>query len=157
MTLGAGEVLVAAARRKGDLVIAVAMRSLDAAADARALLDFGFKKLRRELVLEEGTPMGEIVLDPAGSIPLTLGRRIATFAPRNKVEYVTEVEPAAGAGRHRRASGHNEARAEERRRLRRAPLLSGAAIDPPETSFLLELIETILGFGAAVGRALGAE
>ena len=42
MTSLAGEVLVAAARRDGFLVVAVAMGSTDVAADGRALLDFGF-------------------------------------------------------------------------------------------------------------------
>ncbi|MFN2525971.1 MAG: D-alanyl-D-alanine carboxypeptidase family protein [Actinomycetota bacterium] len=46
-TSGAGEVLVAAARREGHLVIAVAMRSDEATLDARALLDYGFAHLRR--------------------------------------------------------------------------------------------------------------
>ena len=45
MTSLAGQVLVAAARRDGYLVVAVAMGSGDAAADGRALLDFGFEAI----------------------------------------------------------------------------------------------------------------
>ncbi len=52
MTVGAGDVLVAAARRRGALVVAVAMRSADAEVDAGQLLDLGFEvgtaSLRRE-------------------------------------------------------------------------------------------------------------
>lgn len=43
----AGQALVGAAERGGELVIAVAMQSTDAAGDAEALLDFGFAKLER--------------------------------------------------------------------------------------------------------------
>ena len=156
MTLGAGEVLVAAARRGDHLVLAVAMRSLDAAADAAALLDVGFKRLRRELVLETGTLMGEVVLDPGGSVPLTLGRRIAVLAPKNKVEYVTDMHElpetiAAGDRVGTMSLVLNE------KTLATAPLLAGADVDPPSSSFWLDMLETLLGFGGSIGRALGAE
>ena len=42
----AGEVLVAAARRRGATVVAVALGSADAASDAAAMLDYGFLSLR---------------------------------------------------------------------------------------------------------------
>ena len=85
-TLGAGNVLVAAARRGPHLVIAVAMRSADAAADARVLLDHGFEKVRaaarrarereREAAAAAAEPgvvlaarqhVGALVFDPAGA------------------------------------------------------------------------------------------
>ena len=84
-TLGAGNVLVAAARRGPHLVIAVAMRSSDAAADARLLLDHGFAEVRaaarREraqaaaaaaaaepgIVLAAREHVGALVFDPAGA------------------------------------------------------------------------------------------
>ncbi|HYN37471.1 MAG TPA: serine hydrolase [Actinomycetota bacterium] len=155
MTLGAGEVLVAAARRGGRLVIAVAMRSLNAASDATALLDFGFKRLRRELVLEKGEVMGELVLDPAGSVTVTLGRTIRVFAPKKRVDYVKEVdeslpasiEPGDRVGTMRIVIG--------KRTLATAPLLAGERVDPPTTSFFLGLLEAILGFVSVTGRALG--
>lgn len=155
MTLGAGEVLVAAARRRGRLAIAVAMRSLNAALDATALLDFGFKRLRRELVLEEGDVMSELVLDPAGSVTVTLGRTIRIFAPKKGVDFVKEVdeslpafiEPGDRVGTMRIMIG--------KRTLETAPLLAGEQVDPPTTSFFLGLLEAILGFVSATGRALG--
>ena len=82
-TLGAGEVLVAAARRADRVVLSVAMRSQDAAADSRALLDHGFASLRaaaaaqrrRETAAasEEGVVLGTreqvgaLVFDPGGA------------------------------------------------------------------------------------------
>ena len=81
-TLGAGNVLVAAARRQGRLVIAVAMRSADAAADARVLLDRAFDRpppappepepepLAETVTVPAGSPVGALVFDPAGSIAI---------------------------------------------------------------------------------------
>lgn len=82
-TLGAGEVLVAAARRGEHFVISVAMRSTDAAADSRALLDHGFARLRaaaarqrareraaaarESVVLATQEQVGALVFDPGGA------------------------------------------------------------------------------------------
>ena len=43
----AGQVLVGAAERRGELVVAVAMHSSDAASDVAALLDYGFAEVAR--------------------------------------------------------------------------------------------------------------
>lgn len=88
-TLGAGQVLVAAARRRDRFLVAVAMRSADAAADARALLDYGFARLRRvqaaaqeaaeaddappHLVLGTNEQVGALVFDPAGATAVVAG------------------------------------------------------------------------------------
>lgn len=83
-TLGAGNVLVAAAERKGERVIAVAMNSYDSFADAAALLDFGFATLRRlELrgtLVEEDDQVGELVFD-AGTIPVVAGAELQGRLP----------------------------------------------------------------------------
>ena len=75
-TLGAGNVLVAAARRNDELLIAVAMNSYDSFGDSAALLDWGFAKLgRMELhgvLVKEGHEVGEIVFE-TGSIPIAAG------------------------------------------------------------------------------------
>jgi serine-type D-Ala-D-Ala carboxypeptidase (penicillin-binding protein 5/6) len=57
----AGNVLVAAARRSGRTLVSVAMGSVDATADARALLDYGWARLRRTVVLPGGTGVGGVV------------------------------------------------------------------------------------------------
>jgi serine-type D-Ala-D-Ala carboxypeptidase (penicillin-binding protein 5/6) len=69
-TADAGNVLVAAARRHDRTVVAVAMGALDAAADARALLDLGFARLARTLLVPAGKLVGAVTLDPAGSVPV---------------------------------------------------------------------------------------
>ena len=101
-TLGAGEVLVAAAERGPLGVIAVAMRSIDAAADAEALLDVGFEELRararrerREqarlarqpgLLLSAREQVGALVFDPSGSTAVVAGADIEGQTPAEGIE-----------------------------------------------------------------------
>ncbi len=66
-TAGAGNVLVAAAERHDRRLITVVLDSDDSFVDSTALLDLGFRKLRRGLLLEEGVPVGALVFDGAGS------------------------------------------------------------------------------------------
>jgi D-alanyl-D-alanine carboxypeptidase (penicillin-binding protein 5/6) len=96
-TLGAGEVLVAAARRGPHGLIAVAMRSADAAADARRLLDAGFAELRErarrekraaeraaanpEVLLNERQSVGALVFDPAGATEVIAGEEVTGSLP----------------------------------------------------------------------------
>lgn len=72
-TAEAGNVLIAAARRHARTVMAVAMGAADAAADARALLDLGFARLARTLLVPAGELLGAVTLDPAGSVPVISG------------------------------------------------------------------------------------
>lgn len=75
-TAGAGDVLVAAAERGGRRLIAVAMGSSDAAADASALLDYGFAVLGRGILVEQGSTLGALVFDPAGAAAVVAGRTV---------------------------------------------------------------------------------
>jgi D-alanyl-D-alanine carboxypeptidase len=58
---------VAAARRSGRTLIAVAMGSIDATADAAALLDYGWARLRRTVLLPQGAGIGGIVWPLGGA------------------------------------------------------------------------------------------
>jgi D-alanyl-D-alanine carboxypeptidase (penicillin-binding protein 5/6) len=58
-TAGAGDTLVAAARRHHRLLVAVAMGSVSAAGDAAALLDYGWRRLARTLLIRASAPLGE--------------------------------------------------------------------------------------------------
>ena len=75
-TSSAGDVLVAAAERAGRRLIAVAMGSASAAADAAALLDYGFAVLGRGVLLREGAAVGVVVFDPSGSVGVVAGRTV---------------------------------------------------------------------------------
>lgn len=72
----AGEVLVAAARRGGRELIAVALGSRDAAADCRRLLNRGFAALRAATVLSPRRTVATLVFDPAGSVPVAAAARV---------------------------------------------------------------------------------
>ena len=165
-TLGAGEVLVAAARRNDRLVIAVAMRSLNAAADATALLDYGFKRLRQEIVLAEGRPMGEVVLDPAGALTVELGRQVKFLGPEKKggssrrsagatVEYELDVDDELPATIERGDRVGTMRVVLGNRTLETAPLVAAESVDPLSSSFWLRLVESILGLVAALFRTVG--
>jgi D-alanyl-D-alanine carboxypeptidase (penicillin-binding protein 5/6) len=75
-TLGAGYVLVAAARRHGRTLTAVVMGSTDSFRDATALLDRGFRRLSRSVVAQEGLPAAALVFDSVGSTPVGLANTI---------------------------------------------------------------------------------
>ena len=81
-TLGAGNVLVAAARRGDRRIIAVAMRAGDAAADTRAMLDYGFARVRRldrprsTQVLGSRTSLGALIFDPSGAVEVVASDQV---------------------------------------------------------------------------------
>lgn len=92
-TAGAGDVLVAAAERSGRRLIAVAMGSANAAADARALLDYGFRVLGRGVLVEEGRVLGALVFDPGGATSVVAGRTVRGL--RDPATVDVRFEPAA--------------------------------------------------------------
>lgn len=109
-TLGAGEVLVAAARRGPHALIAVAMRSQDAAADARTLLDAGFSYVRDkareaaaeaareaaepDVVLRERQAVGALVFDPAGATEVVAAEEVTTLLPEGVLAVDVRFTPA---------------------------------------------------------------
>lgn len=100
-TAGAGDVLVAAAVRGGRRLIAVAMGSSDAAADARALLDYGFRVLGRGVLVREGSVLGALVFDPSGATAVVAGRTVRGIPDPARVEIGYEpasVTPPLAAG-----------------------------------------------------------
>jgi serine-type D-Ala-D-Ala carboxypeptidase (penicillin-binding protein 5/6) len=75
-TASAGNVLVAAARRRGRTIVTVAMGSVDATADSRALLDFGFARLARTPLLRAGDVVGALYWPAGGSTAVVAGRTV---------------------------------------------------------------------------------
>ncbi len=92
-TAGAGNVLVGAAIRHERRIVAVAMRSDDAAADARRLLDYGFHRLSRSVIVARGQTVGELVLDSGGSTLAVARRAVRGWARPEDVRL--EFLPAA--------------------------------------------------------------
>jgi len=90
-TAGAGNVLVAAAGRRHRTVIAVAMGSVDATEDARRLLDYGFARLGRTLLLRAGAPVGALVLPTGGSTRVIAAASVRALEDPGRV--VLDFEP----------------------------------------------------------------
>lgn len=80
-TAASGEVLVGAARRHGRTLVVVAMRAHDAGRDARRLLDFGFARMARGVVVARGERVGELTFDSAGSAVVVTERAVRGWAP----------------------------------------------------------------------------
>lgn len=100
-TASAGDVLVAAAERRGRRLIAVAMGSRDAAADARALLDYGFRLLARTVLVRDGAVLGALVFDPSGATAVVAGEAVRGIPDPATVEVTFEpgdVSPPLHAG-----------------------------------------------------------
>jgi D-alanyl-D-alanine carboxypeptidase (penicillin-binding protein 5/6) len=89
----AGEVLVAAASRRGRRLVAVAMGSDDATVDCRRMLDYGFARLRRSVLLQRGAVVGRFVFDPSGSAAATAAGALRGMQHPATVELA--FEPAA--------------------------------------------------------------
>lgn len=90
-TSDAGNVLVSAVERQDRRLIAVVMRSEDAFQDSRTLLDFGFARLARGILLARMTPMTDLVLDPGGAIAAVTARNVRGITDPDTV--TVEFEP----------------------------------------------------------------
>lgn len=155
-TAEAGNVLVAAAERHGRRLIAVAMGADDAARDDRRLLDYGWRRLRGTVLVDAGTPVGEVVLDPGGSSPVVPARdvtgieRAATVAHRFEVTTGLEapVEPGDSVGRVVvTAAGRTVAVVDA---------IAVDAIESREPSWLTRALSGVLGAGYRIAAAAGA-
>ena len=92
-TAGAGNVLVASAERAGRRLLAVVMGSADATADARALLDHGWRRLRATVLLRRGAVVGAVVFD-TGAIEIVARRSVRGPVPPSQTTF--EFHPAPG-------------------------------------------------------------
>jgi D-alanyl-D-alanine carboxypeptidase (penicillin-binding protein 5/6) len=118
----AGNVLVAAARRSGRTVIAVAMDSVDAAADSAALLDFGFERLRRGVMVPAASTLAGLVFEGSGSTGVIAARTVrgltkpsqieVTFVPDDAIELPIEPGDIVGVLEIRNRSGRTVGRVE---------------------------------------------
>lgn len=91
-TADAGNVLVASAERAGRRLIAVAMGSVDATADAAALLDHGWVKLERTVLVEPGVRVGALVFEQ-GSTEVRAARGVRGSDRRDEIEVEFVPDP----------------------------------------------------------------
>ena len=91
-TARAGYVLVAAAQRQGRRVVSVAMRSPDAFEDSRRLLDYGFARLRRSMLVKADAVIGAMIFDSFGAATMVAGGSVRTMAHPDDVRYEYEAK-----------------------------------------------------------------
>ena len=146
-TQGAGNALVSAAVRADRTIIGVVLRSADSFADSRALLDYGFAKLKRSVLLKRGTEVGTVVLDPAGSIRARAARTVrgleaaetldVSFEPART--YDLPLEPTDVVGSIVVSS--------DGRVIDRVPAVTQEAIDEPRSTWVTDGLATVLSWG----------
>jgi D-alanyl-D-alanine carboxypeptidase (penicillin-binding protein 5/6) len=152
-TLGAGEVLVGAARRGGRRLIAVAMRSDDAARDVRRLLDYGFARLARTVLVPDDSAVAAVVFDSSGAVTVAPDHVVRGLADPERIH--VEVVPAQGVTAPVEAGervGEVVTTQGERRVSAEAAVASrpGRRAGP---SWIARVLAALLGaFGALVGR-----
>ncbi len=151
----AGQVLVAAARRRGRSVTAVALGSEDAAADCRRLLNYGWARLRRSVLLRAGSVVGSAVFDPAGSVAaaaagtvrglddparlkVSLDTRVATRPSIDTGDRLGEVTLAAPSGV-----------------VSAVPAVATGSLHSSPPSPLLPVLGGILRWGHGMARTVG--
>jgi serine-type D-Ala-D-Ala carboxypeptidase (penicillin-binding protein 5/6) len=153
-TAASGEVLVGAARRHGRTLVVVALRAEDAGRDARRLLDFGFARMARGLVVARGAQVGELTFDSAGSAVAVSARAIRGWAPPRAagIAFVPhEVRLPV-------AAGDEVGRVEVRWRGRlvgTAEAVAGEPVAGAGPSWLAERLAGVLGAAYELVDALG--
>jgi serine-type D-Ala-D-Ala carboxypeptidase (penicillin-binding protein 5/6) len=149
----AGNVLVSAAERKGTRVIAVALGSIDSFVDSAALLDHGFARLRRTVLVSEGEPLAGLVFDTAGSTSVVAGERVrglgspetidVTFVPDDAVNLPVAAGEAVGVLEVRDPSG---------RVIASIDALAEGALESPEPSLITRAVSGLMrGVSAIFG------
>jgi D-alanyl-D-alanine carboxypeptidase (penicillin-binding protein 5/6) len=162
-TAGAGNVLVAAARRNGRLLIAVAMGSVDAAADARILLDHGFAQPAPEPEPEAPAPesvvvaarsrVGALVFDPAGATSVITGEVLeagavggyeVSFLPAPEI--LLPIAPGEMLGTVRVIDSTGV--------IASVPAVAESPVEIDDTPWLVRAIAALLAVGARIGEGV---
>jgi serine-type D-Ala-D-Ala carboxypeptidase (penicillin-binding protein 5/6) len=154
-TAGAGDTLVAAARRHHRLLVAVAMGSASAATDDAALLDYGWARLARGILVESAAPVGELVFG-YGSTPVNAARTLRgpEHPARVSVRFVPDdeltlpVEAGERVGTAVLTIG--------RREIGEVDALAGAEVGADDQSLAARIMSAVIGSSARVLETVGA-
>ena len=149
-TLGAGNVLVGAAEREGRTLVSVVMQSEDAFADTETLLDLGWRKLARQVLLRAGARIASVVFDPGGATTAVAAREVRGPSLRSDVTVsfeVSEVLSAPEAGQRVGVITVTENGAT----VASVPAVADRAVESDDgDSLASRVLGTILRFGSAV-------
>ena len=103
-TLGAGNVLVGAARRRGRVLISVAMDSVNSTTDTQDLLDYGWARLRATILLQAGDTVGGVIPAAGPGVAVVADRDFRGPFVRSEIEFRIEatrpVASTISAGEH---------------------------------------------------------
>lgn len=154
----AGEVLVAAARRHGRSLIVVAMGSRNAAADSRALLDYGWTRVARSRLLRAGETVGEVTVGDGASVVAVASDSLRGWAPPEEVSshFVAREDLSAATTAGEPIGRVDVYRAG--RRIASAPALSAASLPAPapQPTRLGEALGTLLENAFRIASLIGA-
>lgn len=92
-TAEAGNVLVSAAEREGRTLIAVAMHSVDAFADAALLLDRGWAELERTVLVPRDAPVAELLAGEGSTVQVLTGARYTGSESRDGISVTFVSDP----------------------------------------------------------------
>jgi len=136
----------------------VAMRSRNAAADARALLAYGWARLARSLLLRAGETVGEVTVGNGGSVVAVAGDSVRGWATPEEVSsrFVALKDLSAGT-----AAGEPVGRVDvyrAGRRIASAPALSAASLRvfAPEPTRAGEMLGAVLENAFRIASLMGA-
>ena len=152
-TLGAGNVLVAAARRGGRTLISVALRSDDAALDSRLLLDYGFERLSRTVLVRANQPVGDLVIDPGGAATVVAGRTSRGSATAVSIRFVPDdildegIETGERVGSILVEAGGTL--------VDTVPAIAAGTVEPAREHPFAEVLGRLIEMGHRVGDAVG--
>ncbi|MGH2774634.1 MAG: D-alanyl-D-alanine carboxypeptidase family protein [Actinomycetota bacterium] len=151
-TLGAGNALVSSAVRGERRLIGVVLRSADAFADSSALLDYGFARLRRSVLLQRGAEVGTVVLDPAGSVRAHASRTVRGLAPPDTIEVSFEPAPSYDLPLTPREVVGSVIVTSGERVVDRVPAMTRSRVEEPQPSWAAEGLATVLSWGQWMGN-----
>ena len=150
-TADAGNVLVASAERAGRRLIAVAMDSVDATADAIALLDLGWVLLDRTVLLARGAQVGALVFEPGSTEVRAAARVRGSLLPADvAVEFVPD--PDVRMPVHRGEIVGRVIVTSNGRQVSSVDAVAADAIQPPVVSWASDVFAGLL---RAVGSLVG--
>lgn len=148
-TSDAGNVLVAAAERRGRRLIAVALGSQDHFADAAALLDTGFAVIGREVLLKRGLVVGVVFLDGSGTSNVVASRRLTGLRPQGGVRIGLEPHPLSGPVDRGDVVGTVLVTAGGRT-VGSVPALADTSLRPPAPTWLNGVLARLIAVGASI-------
>lgn len=153
-TDAAGHVLVAAARRHHRRLIAVAMHSRNAFADCRRLLDLGWRRLARAVIVPARLRVGRLTFDPSGSTVAATASAVRGISDPSGVTVVFRPRPGV---RPPLAAGDAVGRAVVMARHREIAAVTAVAVSalPPQASSpVVEALGAVLSLGHRVAATV---